>query len=124
MAPVKVKTRKGEESFEVDEHPRDTTAEILGKLKPVFKPDGLVTAGSASGVSDGASAIVLADEESIKKHRLTPLARVVGWHVCGVDPNIMGIGPVPAIQGLLKKTNLKLENIDLVEVIKLIITRV
>lgn len=102
--------------MDVDEPPRETTMESLTKLKPVFKKDGLVTAGSASGVSDGASAVVVADEESVKKHRLTPLARFVAWHVCGCDPNIMGIGPVPAIQGLLKKTNLKLSDIDLVEV--------
>lgn len=116
IASVTVKGRKGEEIFEVDEHPRETTMEILTKLKPVFKKDGLVTAGSASGVSDGASAIVLADEDAVKKHHLTPLARFVAWYACGCDPNIMGIGPVPAIQGLLKKTNLKLENIDLVDV--------
>jgi acetyl-CoA acyltransferase 2 len=116
-APITVKGRGGkEEVFDTDEHPRETTLESLASLKPVFKKDGLVTAGSASGVCDGAGAVVVADEESLKKHRLTPLARIVSWHVAGVDPNIMGIGPVPAIRGALKKANLKLEDIDLVEV--------
>lgn len=105
-----------EEIFDQDEHPRETTLESLTALKPVFKKDGLVTAGSASGVCDGAGAIVVADEDAVKKHHLTPLARLVSWHVCGVDPNIMGIGPVNAIRGALKKANLKLEQMDLVEV--------
>lgn len=117
MAPITVKDKKGkDEVFETDEHPRETTMEVLAALKPVFKKDGLVTAGSASGVCDGAGAVVIADEEAVKKHHLTPLARLISWHVCGVDPNIMGIGPVNAIRGALKKANLKLEQMDLVEV--------
>lgn len=117
IAPIKMKGRKGEETFEVDEHPRpQTTMDELAKLAPVFKKGGTVTAGNASGICDGASAVVLADEETVNKHNLTPLARLVSYHVSGCDPKIMGIGPVPAIRHLLKKTNLDLSKIDLVEV--------
>lgn len=117
IAPIKLKGRKGEESFEVDEHPRpQTTMDELAKLAPVFKKGGTVTAGNASGICDGASAVVLADEETVNKHGLTPLARLVSYHVSGCDPKVMGIGPVPAIRHLLKKTSLDLSKIDLVEV--------
>lgn len=117
MAPIEIKTRKGTQKVEQDEHPRpQTTAEQMAKLAPVFKKDGTVTAGNASGVSDGAGAVIVASEEAIKQHKLTPLARIVAYHVSGCDPNIMGIGPVPAINGALKKAGLSLTDMDLVEV--------
>uniref|UniRef100_A0A5S6QXZ5 Thiolase N-terminal domain-containing protein n=1 Tax=Trichuris muris TaxID=70415 RepID=A0A5S6QXZ5_TRIMR len=116
ITPIKVAGKKGEVVFDTDEHPRETTAEMLAKLKPVFKKDGIVTAGNASGVNDGAAAVVLATEEAVNKHRLTPMARLLGWKVVGCDPNIMGIGPVGAIRGLLSRVNMKLSDINLVEV--------
>ncbi|XP_062057638.1 3-ketoacyl-CoA thiolase, mitochondrial [Lepus europaeus] len=117
MAPIEVKTRKGKQTMQVDEHARpETTMEQLRKLPPVFKKEGTVTAGNASGVCDGAGAVVLASEDAVKKHNFTPLARVVGYFVSGCDPTIMGIGPVPAINGALKKTGLSLKDMDLVEV--------
>lgn len=85
-------------------------------MRPVFKPDGVVTAGSASGVCDGAGAVVLASEQACKEDNLKPLARLVGYSTVGVPPEIMGIGPVQAIQNLLKKTGLSLNDIDLIEV--------
>jgi len=101
---------------ERDEHFRTgVTADSLAKLKPVFKPDGSVTAGNSSGITDGAAALVLASESEVKKHRLEPLARIVDFTNVGVDPAIMGIGPVPAVQQLLEKTKLKLSDIDLIE---------
>ncbi|XP_025895708.1 3-ketoacyl-CoA thiolase, mitochondrial isoform X2 [Nothoprocta perdicaria] len=117
MAPVEVKTKKGKESLQKDEHPRpETTLEQLAKLPPVFKKDGTVTAGNASGVCDGGGAIIIASEAALKKHSLTPLARIVAYHASGCDPNIMGIGPVPAITEVLKKAGLTLKDMDLVEV--------
>ncbi|XP_058532909.1 3-ketoacyl-CoA thiolase, mitochondrial [Ochotona princeps] len=117
MVPIEVKTRKGKQTMQVDEHPRpDTTMEQLQKLPPVFKKDGVVTAGNASGVCDGAGAVILASEDAVKKHNLTPLARVVSYFTSGCDPAIMGIGPVPAISGALKKAGLSLKDMDLVEV--------
>jgi len=118
IAPVPVKGRKGMESFEVDEHPRGEKANIeeLTKLKSIFKKDGTVTAGNASGVCDGAGTIILADEETVKANNLKPLARFAGYQVSGCDPKIMGIGPVPAIQGLLKRANLTVDQIDVVEI--------
>uniref|UniRef100_A0A452GXC7 Uncharacterized protein n=1 Tax=Gopherus agassizii TaxID=38772 RepID=A0A452GXC7_9SAUR len=117
MAPIEVKTKKGKQAMEQDEHPRpQTTIEQLGKLPPVFKKDGTVTAGNASGVCDGAGALVIASEAALKKHSLTPLARIVAYHASGCDPNIMGIGPVPAITEALKKSGLSLKDMDLVEV--------
>ncbi|XP_004703039.1 3-ketoacyl-CoA thiolase, mitochondrial [Echinops telfairi] len=117
MAPIEVKTKKGKQTMQVDEHPRpQATLEQLSKLPPVFKKEGTVTAGNASGVSDGAGAVVIASEDAVKKHSFTPLARVVGYFVSGCDPAIMGIGPVPAISGALKRTGLSLKDMDLVEV--------
>lgn len=119
MAPIAIKGKKGNESFDYDEHARGdkVTIEELAKLPAVFKKDGTVSAGNASGICDGAGSIILADEETVNAHGLNPLARVVGYHVSGVDPKIMGIGPVPAIQALLKKAQLGLDQIDVVEVI-------
>uniref|UniRef100_UPI00358F60F7 3-ketoacyl-CoA thiolase, mitochondrial n=1 Tax=Myxine glutinosa TaxID=7769 RepID=UPI00358F60F7 len=117
MVPVEVKVRKGVETMTKDEHARpDITEQQLAKLPPVFKKEGTVTAGNASGVCDGAAAAVLAGEQAIKQHNLTPLARIVAYHVSGCDPNIMGIGPVPAIKGALDKAGLSLKEMDLIEV--------
>lgn len=116
IVSVTVRARKGPEQVDVDEHPRpQTTIEILAKLKPL-KKEGVVTAGNASGINDGAGAVVVASEEAVKKYGLKPLARVVSYHVAGVDPSIMGIGPVPAIKGALKNAGLTLQDMGIVEV--------
>jgi len=108
ICPVEIKTRKGVKQFLVDEHPRpDVTLEQLAKLPPVFKKGGTVSAGNASGVCDGASAVVIATEEAVNKHGLTPLARVVSYNSVGCDPSIMGIGPVPAINNALESAGKK-----------------
>jgi acetyl-CoA acetyltransferase family protein len=116
IVPVELKTKKGTTLFEVDEHPRATSAEILAKLPPVFKKDGLVTAGNASGISDGAASLVLADAAWAAARGLTPIARLVGWGVAGCDPTVMGIGPVPASHKALAQTGLSLSDMALVEV--------
>eukprot|EP00126_Sphaerothecum_destruens_P002526 Sdes_comp15955_c0_seq1m5104 len=117
IAPVTLETRKGPQEFKIDEHPRpQTTLEALKKLPTVFKKDGLVTPGSASGICDGAGAILIASEAAVKKHNLKPLARIVSYHVEGVEPTLMGIGPVPASRGALKKAKLTLQDMDMVEV--------
>jgi len=114
--PVEITTRKGTVVFEVDEHVRgEVTPEQLAKMKPVFKKDGLVTAGNASGINDGAAAMVLATAAAVKAHNLKPLARVVGYAHAGVSPEIMGIGPVPATQAVLKRTGLKVADLDVIE---------
>jgi len=107
----------GDVVMDCDEHPKPgTTVEVLAKLPAIFKKNGTVNAGNASGISDGASCVVLASEAAVAKYNLQPLARVLGYGIAGCDPSIMGIGPVPAIQALLRTTNKKLEEIDLVEV--------
>ncbi|KAI1901138.1 hypothetical protein AGOR_G00057110 [Albula goreensis] len=117
IAPIDVKAKKGKVPMTHDEHPRpQTTLEQMAKLPPVFKKGGTVTAANASGVSDGAAALVIASEDAVKQHNLTPLARIVAYHVSGCDPSIMGIGPVPAITEALKKAGLSLKDMDLVEV--------
>ncbi|KAJ1359805.1 hypothetical protein KIN20_018606 [Parelaphostrongylus tenuis] len=117
IVPINVKGKKGEEVFEVDEHPRPvTTLESLAKLKPVFQKDGLVNAGNASGICDGAAAMVVAGDEALKEYGLKPLVRVVSYATVGCDPTIMGIGPAPAIRHVLEQTGLKLHDIDLFEV--------
>ncbi|HEX8792215.1 MAG TPA: acetyl-CoA C-acetyltransferase [Polyangiaceae bacterium] len=117
IAAIELQSKKGPVSFAVDEHPRpQSTMEALAKLAPVFKKDGVVTAGNASGICDGAAALVLASEDFAKKKGLKPLARLVQWGVAGVDPNIMGIGPAPAIRTALARADLKLGDMDLVEV--------
>ncbi|XP_026465813.1 3-ketoacyl-CoA thiolase, mitochondrial [Ctenocephalides felis] len=117
IAPMSLTIKKKEVQFCVDEHPRpQTTLESLSKLPTIFKKDGVVTAGSASGISDGAAAIVLASEESCKQHGLKPLARLVGYSTVGVEPSIMGIGPVPAIENVLKVTGNNMQDIDLFEI--------
>ncbi|MFM8546298.1 MAG: 3-oxoadipyl-CoA thiolase [Betaproteobacteria bacterium] len=98
-----------------DEHPRETSLEALAKLKPIVRPDGTVTAGNASGVNDGAAALILASEAAAKRHGLTPLARVVAMATAGLAPRIMGMGPVPATQKLLARTGLSIGQIDVIE---------
>ncbi|HSZ85281.1 MAG TPA: thiolase family protein, partial [Puia sp.] len=98
-----------------DEHPRKTSMEKLAALKPAFEKDGTVTAGNSSGINDGAAALLLASEEAVKKYNLKPLARIVSMAVAGVDPSIMGIGPVPATQKALQRSGLTVNDIDLIE---------
>ena len=119
IEPIKLKGKKGaEDSFDTDEHPRpQSTIETLSKLPAVFiKDKGTVTAGNASGVCDGAGAVIICSEEALKKHNLTPLARVVAYHVSGVEPTLMGFGPVPAIENLLKKVQKSISDIDLFDI--------
>src|SRR5215475_14418449 len=117
IAPLEIATKKATIQFAVDEHPRpQTTLEILGKLPPVFKKDGVVTAGNASGICDGAACLVLASERFAKENGLKVLARLVQWGVAAVDPNIMGIGPAPAIKSALTRAELKQTDIDVFEV--------
>ena len=116
IAPITLKTRKGETVVDTDEHPRgDTTMEMLAKLRTPFRNPGTVTAGNASGVNDGAAGLILASEAAAKRHGLTPRARVVAMATAGVEPRIMGIGPAPAVRKLLAKTGLTLHDIDLIE---------
>jgi acetyl-CoA C-acetyltransferase/acetyl-CoA acyltransferase 2 len=115
--PVMDKKTKQMVEFARDEHARpDATIEALAKLRPVFKPDGVVTAGNASGLNDGAGALVMTRAEWAKARGLSPLARVVSWGVSGVDPRIMGIGPVPAARAALAKAGMTLDAMDLIEV--------
>ncbi len=116
IVPITISTRKGDFVFDTDEYPnRATTLEKLAKLRPAFKKDGSVTAGNASGINDGASFTLIASEEAIEKYHLTPLAEVVGIGQGGVDPNYMGLGPVPAIKKALAHANIKFEDIQLFE---------
>lgn len=112
IAPVEFTTRKGTQIIDTDEHPKPhSSVDKLSSLKPVFKKDGVVTAASASGICDGAGSVILATEEAVKEHGLTPIARLASYQVSGCDPSIMGIGPVPAIRGALNKLNMKLEDV-------------
>jgi acetyl-CoA C-acetyltransferase len=116
IAPVEIKTRKGIFRFDSDEHVRaDTTVEGLAKLRPAFKKDGMVTPGNASGINDGAAAVVLASEAKVKSLKLTPLARLVSYAHAGVDPAFMGIGPVPATKLALLRAGLKVSDMDVIE---------
>ncbi len=116
IVPVAIAQKKGEALVvDQDEHPRATSLEALARLKGVVRPDGTVTAGNASGVNDGACALLLADEASAARHGLTPRARVVGMAVAGVAPRLMGIGPVPATQKVLAQTGLALAQLDVIE---------
>lgn len=117
LAAVEIKSRKGVKMFDRDEHGRpQTTVEGLKKLPKVFKKDGVIHAGAASGICDGAAALVIASEAYVKRSGATPLAKINGWGISGCDPKIMGIGPVPAIERALKNTETKLSDYDLVEV--------
>ncbi len=116
ITPVTIAQKKGDPVVvSKDEHPRETSLEALAKLKGVVRPDGSVTAGNASGVNDGACALLLADEVTAAKHGLTPRARVVAMATAGVPPRVMGIGPAPATQKVLAQAGLKLEQIDVIE---------
>ncbi|EGI76852.1 3-oxoadipyl-CoA thiolase [Hylemonella gracilis] len=116
ITPVTIPQKKGEPIVVAhDEHPRETSLEALAKLKGVVRPDGTVTAGNASGVNDGACALLLADDKTAARHGLTPRARVVGMATAGVAPRIMGIGPAPATQKVLAQTGLTLEQMDVIE---------
>jgi len=117
IGPVTLKSKKGSIEMTLDEHPKPkTTIEQLAKLPSVFKKGGVVTAGSASGICDGAAAVIIASEEAVTKHGLTPLARIVGYGVSGCEPTIMGIGPVPAIGSMLEKTGVSLGEVDQIEI--------
>ncbi|AUG06360.1 3-oxoadipyl-CoA thiolase [Pseudomonas sp. S09G 359] len=115
IVPVRVAHKKGETLVEHDEHPRDTTLDALAKLKPVNGPDKTVTAGNASGVNDGAAALILASAEALKKHGLTARARVLGMASAGVAPRVMGIGPVPAVRKLVERLGLAVTDFDVIE---------
>jgi 3-oxoadipyl-CoA thiolase len=116
IVPVEVAGEKGTKMIiDTDEHPRKTTLDKLATLKPAFTKEGTVTAGNSSGINDGAAAMLLASGEAVKKYNLKPLAKVIAMAVAGVDPAIMGVGPIPATQKALKRASLSIANIDLIE---------
>jgi len=116
IVPVVLKSKKGDSIFEVDEHPRaGMTIETLTKLDPAFKKDGTVTAGNASGINDGAAAVILMSQSEANKRNLDPLARIISWATCGVDPALMGSGPIPASKKALEKAGWKISDLDLIE---------
>ena len=115
IVPVTIRTRKGETVVTTDEHPRATTIEALSALKPIVRPGGTVTAGNASGVNDGAAALLIASESAVKRFGLTPRARILGGATAGVPPRVMGIGPVPATRKLLERLGRSIADIDLIE---------
>ena len=116
IVPVEIKTRKGVTVFDTDEHVRaDASVEAMAGLKPVFKKDGTVTAGNASGINDGAAAVVLASGKAVEEHGLKPMARILGWGHAGVEPNVMGLGPVKAVPVALQRAGLTLDQIDVIE---------
>jgi 3-oxoadipyl-CoA thiolase len=115
ITPVEIPGKAGPTIVDRDEHPRETTAEKLGALKPIVRPDGSITAGNASGVNDGAAALIVASQVAVEKYGLTPRARVLGGAVAGVEPRIMGIGPAPASEKLMHRLGLKIGDFDVVE---------
>ena len=115
IVPIEIMENKQSFLFDTDEHPRLTTLDKLASLKPAFKKDGTVTAGNASGINDGAAAMLLAGEDAVKKYGLKPMAKVKAMAVAGVDPSIMGIGPIPAVRKVLQRAGLTMDDIDLVE---------
>lgn len=115
IVPVEIVGRKGTVVFDTDEHPKITSAEALAALKPAFQKDGTVTAGNASGINDGAAALVLARADAAAKAGLQPRARILGYAHAGVRPEVMGLGPVPAVRALLARTGLKLSDFDIIE---------
>ena len=115
IVPVEIASRKGTIVFDTDEHPKATSLEALGGLKTVFQKDGTVTAGNASGINDGAGAVVLARASAAEKAGLKPRARIIGYAHAGVRPEVMGIGPVPAVEALLKRTGLAVGDFDVIE---------
>jgi acetyl-CoA acyltransferase 2 len=117
IVPVEIKSRKSSSTFDADDHLRpETTLEGLAKLKPAFAKDGFVTAGNASGIVDGAAAMVICGEEYLKQNNAKPMGRIVSWAYAGVEPEIMGIGPVPATRQALERAGLTLSDIDVIEV--------
>jgi acetyl-CoA C-acetyltransferase len=116
IVPVTIDLGKGKTTiFDTDEHPRETSLDKMAALKPAFKKDGTVTAGNSSGINDGAAALLLASEEAVKKYNLKPIAKIKSMAVAGVDPAVMGIGPIPASQKALKRAGLEAKDLDLVE---------
>ena len=115
IVPVEVTVKRQAVMFDTDEHPKATSLDALSGLKTVFKKDGTVTAGNASGINDGAAAIVMARADAAEKAGLKPRARVIGYAHAGVRPEVMGIGPVPAVENLLKRTGLKITDFDVIE---------
>ncbi|WP_306151424.1 acetyl-CoA C-acyltransferase family protein [Roseovarius sp. MMSF_3281] len=115
IAPIDVRVKRDMVPFDTDEHPKPTTPETLAGLRPAFQKDGSVTAGNASGINDGAAAMVLARAEAAKAAGLKPKARILGYAHAGVRPEVMGIGPVPAVQNLLAKTGLSASDFDVIE---------
>ena len=115
IAAVEVPGRKGTSLFSVDEHPRVTTLAQLAQMKPAFKKDGTVTAGNASGLNDGAAALVLASGDAVRASNLTPMARLVAYAHAGVEPELMGLGPIPATRLALKRAGLRIEDMDVIE---------
>lgn len=116
ITPVVIPQKKGDPIVVTqDEHPRATTIDVLAKLKPIVRPDGTITAGNASGVNDGACALLLASEDAVKKYQLKPRAKIIGMATAGVAPRIMGIGPAPASQKLLKRLGMTIDQIDVIE---------
>ncbi|MFC2967412.1 acetyl-CoA C-acyltransferase family protein [Acidimangrovimonas pyrenivorans] len=115
IVPVEMSSRKGTVTFDTDEHPKQTSAEALAGLKAVFQKDGTVTAGNASGINDGAAAVVLARAEAAQAAGLTPRARILGYAHAGVPPELMGIGPIPAVRKLLERTGLTAADFDVIE---------
>jgi acetyl-CoA acetyltransferase family protein len=117
VVPVEIKTRKGVELVERDDHMRpETTLAILAKLPPAFKKDGTVTAGNASGIVDGGAALILASREAVDRHGLKPIGRLTAWAAVGVEPTLMGMGPAPATRKVLAQSGLSLDDLDLIEV--------
>ncbi|WLD91909.1 thiolase family protein [Alkalihalobacillus sp. AL-G] len=117
IVPIEVKNRKDTKTIVLDEHVRSNTSiEQLSRLKPSFKKDGSVTAANSSGINDGAASLIISTDSFLKKKQTKPLAKIRSWAICGVDPTIMGIGPVPAIRLALQRANLSVEEIDLFEV--------
>jgi len=117
IAPVEIKSKKGTKVFDTDEHPKpQTTLEQMAKLPPVFKKGGVVTAASASGICDGAAAVIVASEDAVKDNGLVPLARIVGYGISGCEPTIMGIGPVPATRAMCKATGINLADVEQIEI--------
>ncbi|AXI48660.1 acetyl-CoA C-acyltransferase [Sulfitobacter sp. SK012] len=115
IVPIEVRKGRDTVAFEVDEHPKATTLDVLGGLRPVFRKEGRVTAGNASGINDGAAALVLATAEAAHASGLRPRARILGYAHAGVRPEVMGIGPVPAVKQLLEKTGLSIADFDVIE---------
>lgn len=115
IVPVEVKDKKETRLFDTDEGPRETSVEILSKLRPAFKEGGSVTAGNSSGINDGASAVILASEKYVKTHDIKPMAEIIGWGQGGVDPIVMGLGPVPATYNALKMAAFSFKDLQLIE---------